>query len=539
MRFLQSPAGWYLLAFLSGILLALAWPSSGFAPLLFIAFVPLIFLEDIAVRLRGRHSVWLLFGAFYLSFFTFNVLTTWWVKHASFFGAVSAIVFNALFMAMVFQLWHFTRSRVRGITGYLALPAYWISFEFLHLDWDLSWPWLTLGNGFAGWVKMIQWYEFTGALGGSLWILAVNLLIYVTVKQRIFFNVLIDYRRTMIGVLVVILVPVGYSFYRYFTYKEDHHPVNVAVVQPNIDPYNEKFSGMSSDEQLNRIISLATTVTDSTTDYVVAPETALPDGMWEEVLSENHQILELQRFISRYPSAKWVIGLASNRFYPDSNLRSATARQFVDSDGYYDSYNTALHLERDGTFQLYHKSKLVPGVEKMPFPAVFKHLDRFAIDLGGISGSLGVQDTPSVFTNRINDHSVGPIICYESIYGEFLSRFVQQGASLIFIITNDGWWSDTPGYRQHLKYATLRAVETRRSIARSANTGISCFVNQRGDIIQPTKWWVPAAIKSQINANSAITFYTRYGDYIGRMALIGTILLILFTLFPFRGKRSV
>ena len=539
MRFIQSPAGWYLLSLLSGILLAIAWPSSGFAPLLFIALVPMIFVEDIAIRLRERHSSWLFFGASYFCFFTFNVLTTWWVKYASFFGAVSAIVFNALFMALVFQLWHFTRSRVRGIAGYMALPAYWISFEFLHLDWDLSWPWLTLGNGFAGWVKMIQWYEFSGALGGTLWILTVNILIFITIKQRLFFNVLIDYRRTLILASVVIFIPLGYSFIRYFTYQEIPAPVNVAVVQPNIDPYNEKFSGMSSDEQLRRILSLAATVTDSTTDFVVAPETALPDGMWEENLSENHQIIELQQFINQFPSAKWIIGLASNKFYPDSNLRSATARKFIDGDGYYDSFNTALHLERDGTFSLYHKSKLVPGVEKMPFPAIFRHLDKFAIDLGGISGSLGVQDTPTVFVNRVDNHSVGPIICYESIYGEFLGRFVKNGATLIFIITNDGWWSDTPGYRQHLKYSTLRAIETRRSIARSANTGISCFVNQRGDILQPTSWWVPAAIRSQINSNSKLTFYTLYGDYIGRIALIGSILLVLFTFFPFRRKRSV
>lgn len=539
MRFLQSPAGWYFLAFLSGILLALSWPSSGFAPLLFVALVPVIFMEDIAVRLHGRHSYWLFFGAAYLCFFTFNVLTTWWVKFASLFGAVSAIVFNSLFMALVFLLWHFTRKRVRGIAGYAALPAYWITFEFLHLDWDLSWPWLTLGNGFASWVKMIQWYEFTGVLGGTFWIIAVNILIYITVKQRIFFNILIDYRRTMVYMLLVLLLPIGWSVYRYYTYEEKAAPVRVSVVQPNIDPYKEKFSGMSSDEQLERIISLAASVTDSTTDYVVAPETALPDGMWEENLSHNHQIIELQRFLERYPKAKWVIGLASNKFYPDSNLRSVTARKFIDGEGYYDSFNTALHLEREGAFQLYHKSKLVPGVEKMPFPSIFKHIDQFAIDLGGMSGSLGVQDTPSVFVNRNDDHIVAPAICYESIYGEFLGRFVLKGATVIFIITNDGWWSDTPGYRQHLRYASLRAIETRRSIARSANTGISCFVNQRGDLLQRTKWWEPAAISGLINSNDVITFYTRYGDYIGRMSAVGTIMLILFSFFPFRRKRDL
>jgi apolipoprotein N-acyltransferase len=536
MRFLQSPPGWYFLAFLSGILLSLAWPSSGFAPLLFIALVPLIFVEDIAIRLRDRHSPWLFFGSAYFCFFTFNLLTTWWVKYASLFGAVAAIVCNALFMALVFQLWHFTRSRLRGVSGYVALPVYWISFEWLHLDWDLSWPWLTLGNGFAGWVKMIQWYEFTGVLGGTLWVLVINILLYVTIKQRLFFNVLIDYRRTLFLLLLIIAVPLMWSVYRYHSYREQHNPVSIAVIQPNIDPYNEKFSGMSSDAQLKRILELAAEVTNDSTDFIVAPETALPDGMWEENLSDQHQVRQLRRFADEYPRARWVIGLSSHKFYPDSNHRSATARKFTQQDGYYDSYNTAMQIDRDGVIQLHHKSKLVPGVEKMPFPEIFKHIDKFAIDLGGISGSLGVQDTPSVFTNHVDDHVVAPVICYESIYGAYLAKYIRKGASLIFIITNDGWWSDTPGYRQHLKYATLRAIEARRSIARSANTGISCFINQRGDILQATAWWVPAFIKAEINASDIITFYVRFGDYTGVAAVAAACFLLLLTLSPF-GKR--
>jgi apolipoprotein N-acyltransferase len=98
---------------------------------------------------------------------------------------------------------------------------------------------------------------------------------------------------------------------------------------------------------------------------------------------------------------------------------------------------------------------------------------------------------------------------------------------MIFIITNDGWWKNTPGYHQHLSFARLRAIETRRSIARSANTGISCFINQRGDVLQPTGWWVEAAIKGSINANDEITFYVKFGDYIARISLLISGLLVL------------
>ncbi len=530
MRFLNSRSGILVSAFLSGILLTLAWPSSGIAPLLFVALIPLLFVEDAAMRptpvISGRY----VFVYAYLTFFTFNLLTTWWVKYASLFGAVAAIFFNALFMALVFQLFHITRKKLGNKLGYVSLVVFWVTFEHLHMDWDLSWPWLTLGNGFAGWPLMIQWYEYTGVLGGTVWIWVINILLYKALTGMMYPTLANRTSKKLVLIAVLIIIPVGYSIVRYHTYTEISDPVNIAVVQPNIDPYNEKFSGMSSAEQLQRILSLAASVTDSSTDYVVAPETALPDGIWEEELGHHPQIERLKDFQRQFPGVSWVIGLASNKFYPDSNQRTATARKFTQADGYYDSFNTALQLQPGGDLQLHHKSKLVPGVEKMPFPEVFKHLDAFAIDLGGISGSLGMQEIPTVFTSSNADHTIAPVICYESIYGDYMTDYINQGASLIFIITNDGWWSDTPGYRQHLKYATLRAIEFRRSIARSANTGISCFINQRGDILQPTKWWTPDAIKATLNANTTMTPYARLGDIAGTIAAMVSLIIMVILL---------
>jgi apolipoprotein N-acyltransferase len=113
-----------------------------------------------------------------------------------------------------------------------------------------------------------------------------------------------------------------------------------------------------------------------------------------------------------------------------------------------------------GTIQIYHKSKLVPGVEKMPWPAVFKYIEKFAIDLGGISGSLGMQEERVAFFTQDKKFAAGPIVCYESVYGEYVGEYVKKGANFLAIITNDGWWGDTPGYRQHLQYGALRAIET-------------------------------------------------------------------------------
>ncbi len=124
---------------------------------------------------------------------------------------------------------------------------------------------------------------------------------------------------------------------------------------------------------------------------------------------------------------------------------------------------------------------------------------------------------------------MAPVICYESVYGDFVGEYVKNGASLIGIITNDGWWSDSPGHNQHLQYATLRAIETRRDIARSANTGISAFINQKGEITQQTAWWVPATSRATVHLNTEQTFYVRYGELIGPACQVLAVLLLVLT----------
>jgi apolipoprotein N-acyltransferase len=95
------------------------------------------------------------------------------------------------------------------------------------------------------------------------------------------------------------------------------------------------------------------------------------------------------------------------------------------------------------------------------------------------------------------------------------------------IITNDAWWGNTPGYRQHLSYASLRAIETRRAIARCANTGISAIISPSGEIIQPTPWWEPAVIEGEIPLRDDITFFVAHGDFIGRICTFLFCLLLL------------
>ena len=511
-----------LLSIFSGLLLSFAWPVDGFYPLIFIAWVPLLMLEsDLNARAKTPRSF---FGYSFVTVLVWNIITTWWIKNASFGGALMAIVANSILMAFVLYLFHFIKVKKGEKIGYMALIAFWMTFEYIHLRWDITWPWLHLGNVFANQIEIIQWYEFTGVFGGTLWILLVNVLCFKLIKYKIAH---LPVKSLFFKTLSLLIIPILVSLIIYVTYTEKSNPLNVVAVQPNIDPYNEKFSGLSSTQQLEKLLEITNGKLDQETDYLVCPETALVEYIWEDRIHESSDFKKLDSLLKVYPKLNILIGASTLKAFLPGETVSSTARRYGNTQHYYDSYNTALQLDHSGTIQIYHKSKLVPGVEKMPWPAVFKYIEKFAIDLGGISGSLGMQEERVAFFTQDKKFAAGPIVCYESVYGEYVGEYVKKGANFLAIITNDGWWGDTPGYRQHLQYGALRAIETRRSIVRSANTGITATINQKGEVENKTLWWKEAAIKTTVNVNTNITFYTRFGDYLGLLAIFTSIAIVV------------
>jgi apolipoprotein N-acyltransferase len=519
-----------LLSLLSGLLFAFGWFPNGAFPLLFFAFVPLLFIEDHFYKNREVFKTRQLFLYTYIAFFTWNILTTWWVKNASFGGAVMAIFCNALLMSIPVLLFHRTKKRIGAGWSYVLFICFWITFEFIHSNWELSWSWLTLGNAMADAPSLIQWYEYTGVFGGSAWLLFINVFMYEFIKNIRTQSQKMKIRNAII-VIAVITIPMFISSVVEFSRMTWHKGggVQVVVVQPNIDPYNEKFDA-PFEGQLQKMLQLAMQKISNDTEYLIFPETALTEEMWEDQLERSGSVQIIRMFLKNYPKLKIVIGASTAKVYRMGEELSETARKFTQEDAYYDSYNTALQIDNTGKIQVYHKSKLVPGVEQLPFPFIFKHLESVAIDLGGTTGSLGKQEERTVFVSEDNSMRTAPVVCYESVYGEYVGEYVKNGANFISIITNDGWWGDTPGYKQHLKYGRLRAIETRRWIVRSANTGISCFISPLGEIEQPTDYWVPAVISQGIYLNDELTFYTRYGDYIARAAFCLSIALLLYAL---------
>jgi apolipoprotein N-acyltransferase len=522
----------YLFSILTGVLLWAGWPANGFPLILLIAFCPLLIVEQQLynnMALKGWQSF---FGYSYFSMIFFNTLTTWWVCNSTYVGGIIAIACNSFFMAIILSLFHITKRRAGAIAGYFSLPVYWLAFEYIHLNWQLSWPWLTLGFGFSNYPSLLQWYRFTGPLGGTLWIFICNIAVFRIIQIKWLdtkqFKT-ISTKNTLLAILVFIL-PVLFSLFSYYSFSENRNstPVKIVVVQPNIDPYNEKFSG-NFQEQLNKMFILADTKVDNTTAYLVFPETALTDSeIWENNFLENTSIRMVMEYMKKHPNMSLITGAETYKAYLNGEKPPESARKFDSENGYYDAYNTALQLDTSKKIQVYHKCKLVPGVEFMPFSKFLAPLAKLAFDLGGTSGTLGTQKEPSVFYSSYFKTTVAPVICYESIYGEYLGQYIKKGAQMIFIITNDGWWKNTPGYKQHLCYGAMLAAETGKEVIQCANTGISASIDEQGRILQKTNWWEPAVFITALYPNNIQTFYVQHGDYLGRYSIVLSILLLVF-----------
>ncbi len=494
------------------------------------AFVPLLLMDREATA-RGTRHFWLWH---YTAFLLWNVFTTFWVCNATVGGGIFACVANALQMSLVFGLYRWVKKRFCGASKGAALPyiflaAAWIAWEKWYLvSAQISWPWLVLGNAFARTLPLAQFYEYTGTLGGSLWVWTSNLAIFGILSAP--WKAYKPKRKAAVlaGVALAIFGPAVWSLCLWGARAdapEAGRTLDVIAFQPNIDPYN-KFTALTQQQQnaiLEDQMRHALSSSKDTAVLLLAPETFTYDIVPEDIgVSATYR--RFVGFLKEHPEANLLFGSSTRTYLPAGPRPSQTARPMYDGR-WMETHNSAVLIDSTGRADIYHKSKLVVGVEMMPYPGFFRHIDEW---LGGVMGRDIGQDSVSLlhFSAGDKDVPIGCAICYESVYGEHCAEYVRAGAELLTVITNDAWWGDTPGYRQHLSYASLRAIETRRWIARSANTGISAFIDPRGRIVASTPWWEKTSLPGTVGLSDCQTFFVRFGDIPGRIAIFVFLLLL-------------
>ena len=518
--------------FLPALLFWLAWEPMPFTPLVFIAFVPFFYLAEWGRSTsKGKN-----FGVLFLALMLWNISTTWWVWFASDVGAIAMLILNSLLMYLPFGLSRWLQRKKWFIWDAKWLfIALWLLYEYGHHRWDLSWPWLTLGNAFSGMPWYVQWYEITGTLGGTALILSVNVLVYqalINVQSKDKRSWIMRFRLplgivSVFGILSVLLGQLASDFV-YQKKSKLKQPYRVVAIQPNYDPYDEKF--VLDPMQMVRDMA-KTSDSAGPADCILWPETSLVGNIDVGSPAQDMQVSYLMHHWLKNGPADNAAGDSSQNHSraagPPSMLIGSNmihwyswmgkgkpdvaARQSSNLEYWYTLHNSALWIQPElsihpigsdpfkherlrgsmatGDIQFYHKSKLVPGTEQLPFVTVLPFLERLAISLdeNSASGTLGKNATAKAL--GVSNSKVAPIICYESIYGDYVSEYVKDGASWLAVITNDAWWNNTPGHKQHFSYAKLRAIEQRKWVVRSANTGISGFIDPLGNTTMRSGWY--------------------------------------------------
>jgi apolipoprotein N-acyltransferase len=520
-----------------GILTGLAWTDWCSGLILLVGLVPFFVIEDYVSKNLKKLTLNSYFLYLLPGFLIFTLMTIGWIRVISMVAAICVVLAVSFMMSFTFWIAFIVRVKAGSLAGHFSLLVFWLSFEFLCLKINILSPWLNLGNGLSKDILFIQWYEITGTAGGTLWIILSNMFLSLFLISC--FSKKSHKAAFLLMWLTIVLFPSAISLIRFKSIESSGIRENeVVIVQPDFDPYNEKFT-IPFETQVEKTISLAETAITERTSWIVTPETTVDDPVNENLLNDDKYVLMFRSINKKYPRVSIVAGMVT--WKPELNLiKSPSDKKQERLTGINSNvrFNSAVKIDTCRETEVYHKSKLVPGFESVPANKLLGLIKKILPDLGGTVWGYGIQNERKCFTSSDKNVIIAPVICYESVFGEYVTDYVKKGAEAIFIITNDGWWKNTNGYKQHLSYASLRAIETRRPVVRAANTGISCFIDLKGQITAQSGWWERDVLRGVIFPETRITLYVKYGDILSKISVLISVILLfgIFLILPFLKK---
>ncbi len=510
----------FILVFLSGLLLGLSFPPFPFPFLACIGWIPLFYIWEYSPKKYWKT---------YFALLLWNIIVGYWLcltvigansfneAFQNFFAGFLANTLNPFLMTIPIALFWYIRKKSTSLNCYLTFIPLWISFEFLHFQWELTWSWLTLGHSFASFPFYIQFIEFTGIYGASALLLLINILCFLLLHE-------IHNRKLQYALAFVVFFPFVLSIFLTLPFRNAYKVEktwNVRILQPNIDPY-QKFEVLSEDSQIALFTKMYKANGIDSLDLVILPETAIPFGIFYHSYLEDPRLQPLLDVVQKH-KVPLLTGCSEYKVFDNELNAPSTAKRYENQ--WIQAYNSSTVLG-DTSPEFYEKSKLVPFVERTPYYDYLKCLQSIIqIDLGGGFGNYGIPDSIYCLDGKTTNE-IGNVICYESIFPHHVRQIVQKGAKFISVITNDGWWGKSSGYVQHAYYAKLRAIETRREIVRCANTGLSMHIDNQGNILKSTDWWKPLFIDVQVKHYHYKTLYVMLGDWISWLGLLISILVL-------------
>ncbi len=530
---------------LTGALLGISFPPMPFYLLAFIAFIPLLYALD-----KPNKNYFMML---YFTFFTYHGLTNWWIssfqKETDPYLMIAGFAIwltHAFFLMLPIIAYSFVLRKFNRKIALSFLPFIWVAFEWLHSQSELSYPWITIGNTQILNNTWIQFIDITGIWGASFFICYVNVLLFqivILIKENysnIVSSKLLKDKlviKNCVLILLIIVCPLVYGHFRKSEYNFDnllktHKTISISVVQPSINPWEKWANGPFEQILIHQKLQDSLTKSQGKSDLSVWSETAI--GFLSLDFNSKHNFSFLQNWINEN-NQPLLSGFCEFYFFkPNENIPITAKSDKLDSSIKYENYNSALMLNpningENHKEQVYYKMRLTPFAERLPNAELFVFAQKwFEWGVGISSWGIGTIQK-NLYVHKGNQAiPVGNIICIESIYPEFVRNFAYMGAEVLTVITNDAWYDYTPGPEQHFQIAAARAIENKRCIARSANTGVSGFISPTGESISRAKQYKRTAVMQTLPLIKEKTFYTMYGDWLGKFSVIITLCLIIF-----------
>lgn len=486
-----------LLSLTTGVLFSLAFPPLKLGFLAYIALIPLFYLlEDKNYKESIRWG--------FLTGLFINIGTLYWISWVTLPGAIAAILYLPIYSIIYFLLHTLLRMRLGERWLYFCVPFLWTGVEYLRSLGVLGFPWCSLAYTQSYYLSLIQYVSISSVYGVSIWVATINVIILSLLRNLTHIRKLILY----FAILIVLFV-LPWLYGKMVLPNPENVPeekIRVALIQGNIDPYL-KWNDAFLESNLQIYEEMTRTAAEANPQLIIWPETAVPDFL----RISNLYLTKLRELVSELQ-----IPL----------ITGAPDFRYLDGETY-ETYNAAFLLKpNSGSFDVYHKIHLVPFGERVPFTESLPFLKDFleSLEMGEGNFSPGKQITsfrvPVKFnhTNMAADSSrsryihAPVIICFESLFPEMARKFVQVGADMMIIITNDAWFKRSAAPFHHAQIAVFRAIENRISIARCANTGVSMFIDPWGRTQQSSPIFEQAMLVDDILLRHEATFFTQHGN---------------------------
>lgn len=485
----------------------------------------------------------------------FNAITLYWISGWESYdiflklGGIATVLVHPLFFMIPLLITYIIKRRFNFGTALITFPLIWTAFEYWHNTGELAFPWLELGNTETYNLSRIQYIDITGIHGITILICIISCLLLFTVYRVCSGKWKLKSSRFIVSFIVIIILvilPNIISYIRLNDVKQlvvntdPHKNIKTALIQSNVNPFI-KWKG-NSDSLIDSYVDKIKTSVKQNPDIVILHETAPPFYFLEPYNKYN-----AQKFFNCADSSKipLLMGIPHLQYYSDPSLAPKTSREIKSSGQRYDAFNSVILIEphkSTGDLTIHKKVKLVPFSERTPYAEQLPFLRNWIKWGVGIS-SWQAGDNIIIFTlpaSKIHDNvKFAALICFESVFSEYVSEAVKKGAEFLVVVTNDGWFGNSAGPLQHQQYAILRAIENRKWVVRCAQTGISSLINPLGEVTQNTALNTEAIVTGDIASNNYVTFYAQHGDYIGRLCFYMTGVMIIACVGSYARSRIV